>query len=145
VASKGTAFYRLHLPAALFVQVVTLLANGCPTTAIVAAFGLDARTVAAWHQRAGAHSACVQVQADELRIKKHGGVVWIAVAVAVAVAVALALALAVAGRRWLGAVVPVSRDGALADRLAQLVRRCAVPGAPPHGPLVWGVDGWVPM
>jgi hypothetical protein len=32
----------------------------------------------------------------------------------------------------------------LADRLAQLVRRCAVPGAPPHGPLVWGVDGWVP-
>jgi hypothetical protein len=137
VASKGTAFYRLHLPAALFVQVVTLLAYGCPTTAIGAAFGLDARTVAAWHQRAGAHSACVQVQADKLRIKKHGGVVWIAVAVA--------LALAVAGRRWLGAVVQVSRDGTLADRLAQLVRRCAVPGAPPHGPLVWGVDGWVPM
>jgi hypothetical protein len=135
VASKGTAFYRLHLPAALFVQVVTLLAYGCPPTAIVAAFGLDARTVAAWHHRAGAHSACVQVQADELRIKKHGGVVWIAVAVAVAVA----------GRRWLGAVVQVSRDGTLADRLAQLVRRCAVPGAPPHGPLVWGWTAGCPM
>jgi transposase-like protein len=139
-ASKGTAFYRLHRPAPLFVQVVTLLAYGCPPAAIVAAFGLDERTVAAWHQRAGAHSERVQqgrveqphalahVQADELRIKKQGGVVWIA------------MALAVASRLWLGAVVQMSRDGALAERLARLVRRCVVPG----GPLVWSVDGWAP-
>lgn len=139
-ASKGTAFYRLHRPAPLFVQVVTLLAYGCPPAAIVRAFGLDERTVAAWHQRAGTHSAHVQqglveqphaighVQADELRIKKQGGVVWIA------------MALAVASRLWLGAVVQVSRDGALAERLAHLVHRCVVPG----GPLVWSVDGWGP-
>jgi transposase-like protein len=138
-ASKGTAFYRLHRPAPLFVQVVTLLAYGCPPAAIVAAFGLDERTVAAWHQRAGRQCAQVQqglveqphalghVQADELRIKKQGGVVWIA------------MALAVTSRLWLGAVVQVSRDGGLAQRLARLVRRCVAPG-----PLVWSVDGWAP-
>jgi transposase-like protein len=138
-ASKGTALYRLHRPAPLFVHVVTLLAYGCPPAAIVAAFGLDERTVAAWQQRAGTHSERVQqglveqphalghVQADELRIKKQGGVVWIA------------MALAVSSRLWLGAVVQVSRDGALAERLAWLVRRCVTPG-----PLVWSVDGWVP-
>jgi TRAP-type mannitol/chloroaromatic compound transport system substrate-binding protein len=32
-------------------RAVTLLAFGCPP----AAFGLDARTLAAWHRRAGAH------------------------------------------------------------------------------------------
>lgn len=139
-ASRGTAFYRLHRSAPLFVQVVTLLAYGCPPAAIVAAFGLDERTVAAWHHRAGAHSERVQqglveqphalshVQADELRIKKQGGVVWIA------------MALAVASRLWLGAVVQVSRDGVLAETLARLVRRCVVPAAP----LVWSVDGWAP-
>lgn len=139
-ASTGTACYRLQRPTPLFIQVVTLLAYGCPPAAIVAAFGLDERTVAAWQQRAGAHSERVQqglveqphpighVQADELRIKKPGGVVWIA------------MALAVASRLWLGAVVQVHRDGALAERLARLVRRCVVPGAP----LVWSVDGWAP-
>jgi hypothetical protein len=101
---------------------------------------LDERTVAAWHQRAGAHSERIQqglveqphalahVQADELRIKKQGGVVWIA------------MALAVASRLWLGAVVQVRRDGVLAERLAPVVRRCVVPG----GPLVCSVDGWAP-
>jgi hypothetical protein len=138
-ASKGTGLYRLRRPASLFVQVVTLLAFGCPPAATVAAFGLDARTVAARHQRAGGHSEQVQqalveqphalahVQADELRIKKQGGVVWIA------------MALAVASRLWLGAVVRVQRDGTLAELLARLVRRCMAPG-----PLVWSVDGWAP-
>lgn len=137
--TKGTALYRLHRPTPLLVQVVTLLAYGCPPAAIVAAFGLDERTVAAWQQRAGAHSERVQqalvehprpighVQADELRIKKQGGVVWIA------------LALAVASRLWLGAVVQVSRDGSLAETLARLVRRCVTPR-----PLVRSVDGWAP-
>jgi transposase-like protein len=137
--TKGTALYRLHRPLPLFVQVVTLLAYGCPPAAIVAAFGLDERTVAAWHQRAGRHSERVQqtlveqphaiahVQADELRIKRQGGIVWIA------------MALAVSSRLWLGAVVQVRRDGSLAEQLAQLVRRCAA-----AGPLVWSVDGWAP-
>ena len=40
--------------------VVTRLASGCPPAASVAAFGLDARTVAAWPQRAGRHSERIQ-------------------------------------------------------------------------------------
>jgi transposase-like protein len=81
-ATKGTPFYRLHQPPDRLVQVVTLLAYGCPPAAIVAAFGLDERTVAAWHQRAGRHGEQVQqalveqppvrahVQADEVRMKR---------------------------------------------------------------------------
>jgi transposase-like protein len=59
--TKGTAVYRLHRPLPLFVQVVTLLAYGCPPVAIVVAFGPDERTVAAWQRRAGHH--CEQVHA----------------------------------------------------------------------------------
>ena len=36
-------------------MVVTLLCYGCPLQAIVHAFGLDERTVAAWQKRAGKH------------------------------------------------------------------------------------------
>lgn len=39
----------------LLLIVVTLLAWGCPIQAIVAAFGLDERTIAAWRDRAGQH------------------------------------------------------------------------------------------
>jgi transposase-like protein len=45
-ATKGTVFYRLRSSAETVVLVVTLLAHGCPGQAIVAAFGLDERTVA---------------------------------------------------------------------------------------------------
>ena len=48
-ASKGTPFYRLHKDRSLFVIVLTLLTHGCPLQAIVAAFGLDERTIADWH------------------------------------------------------------------------------------------------
>ena len=54
-ATRGTALYRLHYPVELMVLVVTLLCHGCPTQAIVAAFGLDERTVAAWLHRTGGH------------------------------------------------------------------------------------------
>jgi hypothetical protein len=40
-ASRGTPFYRLHKDPALLVCVVPPLAYGCPTQAIVAAFGRD--------------------------------------------------------------------------------------------------------
>ncbi|GHO51384.1 hypothetical protein KSX_96200 [Ktedonospora formicarum] len=63
-------------------QVVTLLAYGCPSQAIVHAFELDERTVAAWRRRAGKQCQRVQsavveqgrvnarhVQADEIRAK----------------------------------------------------------------------------
>ena len=97
-ATKGTPYYRLHTEETVFTWVVTLLAHGCPLPAIVAAFGLDERTVAAWDQRAGqhcerVHAAVVEqgqvetrhVQADELWVKKQGGKVWMALAVAVGV------------------------------------------------------------
>ena len=90
--TKGTAFYRLHTSAETVARVVTLLAHGCPMQAIVAAFGLDERTVAAWWARAGRQGQAVheylvepprdlgQGQADERRGKKQGGIVWMALA-----------------------------------------------------------------
>ena len=62
------------------VIVVTLLAQGCPLQALVAAFGFDERTIAAWWARSGRQGQAVheylveqprdlgQVQADELRV-----------------------------------------------------------------------------
>jgi hypothetical protein len=52
-------FEGLRKPVDLIVIVVTLLSYGCPVQAIVHAFGLDERTVAAWRDRAGVH--CQQV------------------------------------------------------------------------------------
>jgi hypothetical protein len=124
-ATRGTALYRAHKPHDLVVRVVTLLAHGCPVQAIVAAFGLDERTVARYQAEAGAQCRRVhehvveagrvelgQVQADELRVRVVGGVVW------------LAMALAVTSRLWLGGVVRVRRDGALIRRLLERVRAC---------------------
>ena len=54
-ATKGTPFYRLRTVPALVTIVLTLLCHGCPTQAMVAAFGVDERTVADWLARAGAH------------------------------------------------------------------------------------------
>jgi len=54
-ATTGTVHYRLRTEAVVVTQVLTLLCHGCPPQAIVAAFGLDERTVAAWQQRAGTH------------------------------------------------------------------------------------------
>src|SRR5262249_38066577 len=89
-ARKGTVFYRLRTAAETVVLVVTLLAHGCPVQAIVAAFGFDERTIADWWARSGRQGQAVheyvveqprdlgQVQADELRVKKQGGIVWMA-------------------------------------------------------------------
>src|SRR4029450_5174664 len=52
-ARKGTVFYRLRTSAETVAIVVTLLAHGCPLQAIVAAFGFDERTVAAWQAKTG--------------------------------------------------------------------------------------------
>ena len=52
-ARTGTVCYRLRTSAETVVLVVTLLAHGCPLQAIVAAFGFDERTVAAWWARSG--------------------------------------------------------------------------------------------
>ena len=80
-ATTGTIFYRLRTSTETVVIVVTLLAHGCPVQAMVAAFGLDERTIAAWWARSGRQGQAVhaylveqpralgQVQADELRVK----------------------------------------------------------------------------
>ncbi len=94
--TAGTALYRLRTAHDEVAVVVTLLAYGCPIQAIVAAFGLDERTVARWQARAGAQRRRVhehlvqagrvelgQVQADELRVRIVGGVLWLASALAV--------------------------------------------------------------
>src|SRR5262245_50414421 len=83
-ATKGTPFYRLHKDQSLFLTVITLLVHGCPLPAIVAAFGLDERTVASWQRKAGAHCQAAHqrhlesgkldlahVQADELYAKRQ--------------------------------------------------------------------------
>src|SRR5436309_12737839 len=137
-ARKGTVFYRLRTSVDTVVIVVTLLAHGCPVQAIVAAFGFDERTVAAWWARSGRQGQAVQeylveqprdlgqVQADELRVKKQGGIVW------------MALAMMVTTRLWLGGEVSEQRDLPLIRRLIERVRRCAA-----HRPLLICTDGLV--
>ena len=94
-APTGTVLYRLRTAAETVSLVVTLLAHGCPVQAMVAALGFDERTIAAWWARSGRQGQAVhaylveqprdlgQVQADELRVKKQGGIVWLAMAMMV--------------------------------------------------------------
>ena len=138
-AKTGTLFEGLRKPTELIVIVVTLLTYGCPVQAIVHAFGLDERTVAAWRDRAGAHCQqvhealieqasldLVHVQADEIRVKGRAIVVW------------MGLAMMVSTRLWLAGVVSQTRDRHLADRLLMHVRACA--GA--VRALLVATDGW---
>src|SRR4051794_41278569 len=105
-ATKDTPSSRLHKPLELVTLVLTLLTHGCPLQAIVAAFGLDERTVADWQQRAGTHAQrfhqvhvqqgkvdAQHLQADELWVKMVGRKVW------------MAMAMAVPSRLWLGGVL----------------------------------------
>ena len=135
-ATKGTAFSRLRTSAETVTLVVTLMAHGCPLHAIVAAFGFDERPVARWLAHAGVQGQAVQehlvesprdlgqVQADEIRVKKQGGIVW------------MALAMMVTTRLWLGGEVSEHRDMALIRRLIVRVRACAL-----HRPLLFCTDG----
>ena len=125
-ASKNTPYYRLHKSLDLVTLVLTLLCHGCPRQALVAAYGLDERTVADWQQRAGQHSRrfhelhvqqgrvnVQHVQADELWVKVLGRRLW------------LAMALAVPSRLWLGGVISRRRDGRLIAAVVRRVRSCA--------------------
>jgi transposase-like protein len=137
-ATKGTAFYRLRTPAETVALVLTLLAHGCPLQALVVALGFDERTVAAWGTRAGRQGQAVQehlveqprdlgqVQADEIRVKTQGGIVW------------MALAMMVKPRLWLAGEVSEQRDMPLIRRLIERVKRCAAPR-----PLLVCTDGLV--
>jgi len=135
--TKGTLFYRLKTDPVQVMLVISLLAHGCPVQAIVAALGFDERTVKSWWQRAGEHCQAVhehkveksqldlgQVQADEIKAKVQGGVVW------------LALAMMVSTRLWLGGVISQRRDKTLIQQLADKVRGMAL-----CRPLLIAVDG----
>src|SRR5713226_8200336 len=125
-ATRGTPYFRLRHSVDLVTVVVTLLCHGCPLQAIVAAFGLDERTVATWWERAGQHCErlhahlvqtgqvdLAHVQADELWVKLAGRRVW------------QAMALAVPSRLWLGGVISPQRDTELITALVRHVRACA--------------------
>ena len=134
--TKGTALYRLRTSSETVTRVVTLRAHGCPLQAMVVACGIDERTVAAWLRRAGVQGQAIQehvverpralgqVQADEIRVKKQGGVVW------------MALAMMVSTRLWLAGEVSEQRDMPLIRRLIERVRACAL-----HRPLLFCTDG----
>jgi IS1 family transposase len=92
--------------------------------------------VAAWWTRAGRQGQAVQehlveqphdlgqVQADEIRVKKQGGIIW------------MALAMMVTTRLWLAGEVSEQRDMTLIRRLIERVRACAL-----HRPLLVCTDG----
>ena len=126
-ATTGTIFYRRNYEQRFISQMVSRLAYGCPPAAIKQTYKLDERTIAAWQQAAGAHCKGLheqmlednpidlkQVQADELRVKAQGGILW------------MALALCVLTRLWLGGVVSPRRDELLVRALALKVRAGAL-------------------
>jgi transposase-like protein len=117
--------------------VLTLLAYGCPPQAIVAAYGMDRRTVRAWFQKAGQHSRAVHettigrqkwdlqhVQVDEIKARIQGGVLWVT------------LALMVGTRLWLGVSTDRLRSKDMIVACLQQVARCAL-----CRPLLIAVDG----
>ena len=125
-ATKDTPFYRLRTAADVGTVILTLLSHGCPTQAIGAAFGCDARPVAAWLTRAGQHCQRVHqhvvqqgrvdlqpVQADELWVRLVGRWVW------------MGMAIAVPARLWLGGVISPRRDRVLITTLVHMLRSCA--------------------
>ena len=138
-ARRGTMLEGLRKPSDVIVIVVTLLAYGCPIQAIVHAYGLDERTVASWRDRAGkqcqnVHHALIEqgrldlvhVQADEIRVKGRAMIAW------------MGLTMMVSTRLWLGGVVSLTRDSALADRMMRQVRACSQAACA----LLVSTDGW---
>lgn len=134
---KGTIYYRLRRDEDEVEKVVILVANGCPISAIEKAFQVKEETVRRWVRRAGVHCQRVhdhyvgerrldldQVQADEIKVKLQGLVVW------------MAMAIMVGTRLWLGGVVSPRRDRRLIQALVASIHRVARPGG-----LLLSVDG----
>ena len=126
-STKGTALFGLKKNAGLFVIVITLIAYGCPVAAIVAAYGLDVRTVRAWLRKAGQHCQGVHghflkqktfdlehVQADEIKVKTQSGWLW------------MAMSMMVSTRLWLGGAVSAKRNLALITQLVLQIRSVAL-------------------
>ena len=140
VETVGTPLYDLKYPAWLVILVLTLLAHGCPLQAIVVAFQLDERTVAAWQAKAGQHGEAIQagvvcqgqvelgqVQADELKVKTQRGAVW------------MATAMTVFSRLFLWGEVGSQRTKGLVERVLAHVRAAA--GSVPQA-VLFAVDGF---
>jgi len=125
--SNGTMFFGMKKDTELVIIVITLLSYGCPMPAIVAAFGLDVRTVRAWLKKAGRHCQGVHehfleqqtlnlehVQADEIKVKTQSGWLW------------MAMAMMVSTRLWLGGAVSAKRNLALIAELVAQIRSIAL-------------------
>jgi transposase-like protein len=124
--TQGTPLLGLHYPIWVVVLVQTLLALGCSVPAILAAFGLDERTVAVWQSKAGQHGERLQdqvicagqielgqVQADEICVTAQGGKVW------------MATAISVFARLFIWGEVSLQRNRPLIERLMQKVGAAA--------------------
>jgi transposase InsO family protein len=133
----------LKYPVWQVMVVLTLLAYGCPIPAIVAAFGLDERTVWEWRQKAGEQAGpegtpvqeavvCTgqvdvgQVQGDEFYLKTQCGGVWVATA------------MSVFSRLFLWGAVSIERNTTLVTQVVIQVKAAALP----ERPLLWAVDGF---
>jgi len=135
--TRGTPLYGLKTSHETVECVVTLLAHGCPVQAIVAAYGLDERTVRSWLLKAGTHCEHVhdhlvgnhqsdlgQVQSDEIKVKTQRGTIW------------MAMAIVVVTRLWVGGQISPTRDKALLIALVARIRNMAL-----CRPLLLAVDG----
>ena len=121
-ATRDTPFCRLKKSLDLVTIVVTLRCHGCRVQAVVAACGLDQRTVADWRDRASRHGQLLHehrvlqrqvelghVQADELYVKAVGRRRW------------MAMVRAVSSRLWLdggGQLAWMSMEGEPANETA---------------------------
>lgn len=135
----GTPLYGVKYPHWIVIVVLTLLAYGCPIQAIVAALGIDERTVGDWHEKAGQHSKQVQeqmicnqelalgqVQGDEMYVKTQYGKVW------------MATAISVFSRLFIWGAISTKRNGDLVEQVVAQVHAAA----DPHQPLLWATDGF---
>ena len=135
----GTPLSGLKHPRHVVVTVLTLLAYGCPSPAIVAAFTVDERTGADWQQKAGQHARAIQeqvvcqgqvevgqLQGDDLSVKTQRGTVW------------MATARSVCSRLFVWGAVAPQRATALITQVVQHVRAAARRGQP----ILWAVDGF---
>lgn len=137
--TKGTPLFGIHYPHWVMILVATLLAYGCPVPAIVLAFDMDERTVAAWQIKVGSHARMVQqmvvcagqvevgqVQGDELCVKTQHGKVW------------MATAMSVFSRLFIWGAVSLERNTALVTQVVRQVRRATSADQP----ILWLVDGF---
>ncbi|MEZ4706680.1 MAG: hypothetical protein R3A44_05725 [Caldilineaceae bacterium] len=119
--------------------MLTLLGGGCPVPAIVAAYGLDERTVGRWLEKAGQHAKQVQahfvsgqeldlgqVQGDEMYIKTQYGAAWVATAISVF------------PRFIVWAAASAERNRSLIDQVIEKVWSAV----DPYAAILWAVDGF---